>query len=239
MPFMEIEHHRAYIGAVNTDALISAFASIVATTPRSTLLIAALAALVVGWIGSLMTRNKVPFGGVVRGLSTLALVGVLSTVVLQFVRFDPRFDIAMAGMGLPEQVVEGRETRVPLSADGHYWLRASVNGTEARFMVDTGATLTTISTATAERAGVVPRAGHPPITLSTANGTIEAPLAVIDELRFGNVAARGLDTVIAPNIGEMNVIGMNLLSRLAEWKVQQGVLVLVPNNPQPQATFGG
>ncbi|WP_435417179.1 TIGR02281 family clan AA aspartic protease [Parerythrobacter aurantius] len=222
---------------MNTDTVIAAFAEIVATTPRSTLLIAALAALVVGWVGSMMIRQRIPLGGLVRGLSTLALVGVLSTVVLQFARFDPRFDVAMADMGLPEQVVEGRETRVPLSPDGHYWLRASVNGTEARFMVDTGATLTTISTATAQRAGVLPREGHPPIQLNTANGTIEAPLAVIDELRFGNVAARGLDTVIAPNIGDMNVIGMNLLSRLAEWKVQQGVLVLVPNNPQPETTF--
>lgn len=231
---MELPRAKPYMHGVNTDAQIEAFATFVATTPRSTLLIAALVALVVGWAGSLMIRNRVPLGGLVRGMSTLALVGILSTVVLQFARFDPRFDLAMAGMGLPEQVVEGRETRVPLSADGHYWLRASVNGTEARFMVDTGATLTTISTATAARAGVEPRSGHPPIQLSTANGTIEAPLAVIDELRFGNVAARGLDTVIAPNIGEMNVIGMNLLSRLAEWKVQQGVLVLVPNNPQPE-----
>jgi aspartyl protease family protein len=235
---MELPSAATYMNAVTTDAIIQAFAQFVATTPRSTLLIAALAAVVVGWIGSLMIRNRVPLGGLVRGLSTVALVGVLSTVVLQFARLDPRFDVAMADIGLPEQVVEGRETRVPLSADGHYWLRASVNGTEARFMIDTGATLTTISTKTAEQAGVSPIAGHPPITLSTANGTIEAPLGVIEDLRFGNVAARGLDTVIAPNIGDMNVIGMNLLSRLAEWKVQQGVLVLVPNNPQPEVKFG-
>lgn len=235
---MELPSASAYMGKVTTDALIDAFAHFVATTPRSTLLIAALFALVVGWVGSLMIRNKVPLGWLVRGSSTVAMVGILSVVVLQFARFDPRFDVAMADMGLAEQVVEGRETRVPLSADGHYWLRASVNGTEARFMIDTGATLTTISTETAAQAGVEPRAGHPPITLSTANGTIEAPIGVIEELRFGNVAARGLDTVIAPNLGDMNVIGMNLLSRLAEWKVQKGVLVLVPNNPQPEVTFG-
>ena len=169
---MELPRAKPYMHGVNTDALIEAFATSVDTTPRSTLLIAALVALVVGWAGSLMIRNRVPLGGLVRGMSTLALVGILSTVVLQFARFDPRFDLAMAGMGLPEQVVEGRETRVPLSADGHYWLRASVNGTEARFMVDTGATLTTISTATAAGAGVKPRSGHPPIQLSTANRTI-------------------------------------------------------------------
>ena len=40
--------------------------------------------------------------------------------------------------------------------------------------------------------------------------------------------------MLAPNIGETNVIGMNLLSRLAQWRVEQGVLILVPNVPQDQ-----
>ena len=70
--------------------------------------------------------------------------------------------------------------------------------------------------------------------MTTANGTITVPSTTVDELRFGNVAAFGLDAVIAPNIGETNVVGMNLLSRLAQWRVEQGTLVLVPNNPQLQ-----
>ena len=59
-----------------------------------------------------------------------------------------------------------------------------------------------------------------------------AEIATIDEMRFGNVAARGLDTVIAPNLGETSVIGMNLLSRLKSWRVEDNTLILVPNNPQ-------
>jgi aspartyl protease family protein len=41
--------------------------------------------------------------------------------------------------------------------------------------------------------------------------------------------------VIAPNIGETNVIGMNLLSRLASWRVEGDTMILRPNNPQPPA----
>ncbi|MGC1270902.1 MAG: TIGR02281 family clan AA aspartic protease, partial [Croceibacterium sp.] len=55
----------------------------------------------------------------------------------------------------------------------------------------------------------------------------------IGELRFGNVAARGLDAVIAPGLGPTNVIGMNLLSRLASVRLEAGQMVLVPHNPQP------
>ena len=218
---------------MNFDAILQSTSSIVASTPKSTLLIAALAALVVGWIGSLMKRNDVPFGGLVRFASTLALFGILATVVLQIARMDPRFDVAVAGLGLPQQTVEGGETRVPLAQDGHYWLKAKINGVDAEFMVDTGATLTAISTDTAQRAGIEPRGDRFPIQMTTANGTVEVPMATIEELRFGNVAARGLDTVIAPNLGETNVIGMNLLSRLAEWRVRDSVMILTPNNPQP------
>ena len=120
-----------------------------------------------------------------------------------------------------------------MAEDGHFWLRAEVNGTPVDFMIDTGATLTAVSAKTAKRAGLEPRPGGIPVRLSTANGTITADITTIDELRFGNVAARGLDAVTTPTLGETNVIGMNLLSRLKSWRVEENTLILVPNNPQP------
>jgi aspartyl protease family protein len=158
---------------------------------------------------------------------------ILVLVVVQLGRIDPRFDLAVPELGLPQQVVEGGETRVPLARDGHYWVRTTINGTPASFLVDTGATITAISTDTAAQAGLESRAGRIPVRMQTANGSVTAELTSIDELRFGNVAARGLDAVIAPNIGPTNVLGMNLLSRLASWRVEEGVLVLVPHHPQP------
>lgn len=201
--------------------------------PQSDLLLAAMVAMLLGLLGSLMIR-RVPFvGRLMRVASTLMLVGVLLLVVLQLSRLDPRFDLAVPEFGLPEQVVEGGETRVPLSRDGHFWLEAEINGQRAAFMVDTGATLTAISQSTADMAGLDARDGGLPIRLQTANGAVSASLTTIDELRFGNVAARGLDAVIAPGLGDTNVIGMNLLSRLASVRIEQGELILTPNNPQP------
>lgn len=200
--------------------------------PRSELLILALAAVIAGFVGSILVRRKVAFGTFIRRGSTLVLVGILVVVVLQLSRFDPRIEVAVPQLGLPEQVVEGGETRIPLSQDGHYWLRAELNGVPANFLVDTGATLTAVSQGLADRAGLEPRRGGLPIQIGTANGPVSAQLSSIDELRFGNVVSRGLDVVIAPSMGETNVVGMNLLSRLASWRVENGVMVLVPNNPQ-------
>jgi aspartyl protease family protein len=60
-------------------------------------------------------------------------------------------------------------------------------------------------------------------------------LTTIDDLRFGNVAAHGLDAIIAPGLGPTNVIGMNLLSRLSSWRVEGRTMILVPHHPQPGA----
>ena len=49
-------------------------------------------------------------------------------------------------------------------------------------------------------------------------------------LKFGNIEAQGLDAVIAPNLGETNVLGMNFLSRLESWRVERGELILVPGD---------
>ena len=209
-------------------------AATIGSIPQSGLLMVAVCALVIGWVGGALARRDILIGRILSTGATLALCGVLVLIVLQLARMDPRFDVAMSDVGLPEQTVVGGETRVALAPDGHYWLNAEVNGVPARFLVDTGATLTAISAQTARSAGLEPRRDRLPVMMTTANGTISVATTTVDELRFGNVAALGLDAVIAPNIGETNVIGMNLLSRLAQWRVEEGTLILVPNNPQAQ-----
>lgn len=208
-----------------------------AAVPRSGLLMLVVVAIGVSAIGSFMVRRQWPLGQFVRRGSTVALAGVLVVVVLQLSRFDSRLELAVPQIGLPEQVVEGGETRIPMAPDGHFWLRAQVNGVPANFLVDTGATLTAVSQGLADRARLEPRRGGLPVTINTANGPVGAQLSNIGELRFGNVAARGLDVVIAPTLGETNVVGMNLLSRLASWRVEGGTMILVPKEPQPQADW--
>ena len=117
--------------------------------PRSGLLLAAVGAMLLGLIGTMVIRRVPSLGKLLRLTSTLGLMGILVLVVLQLSRMDPRFEMAIPQVGLPEQVVEGGETRVELAPDGHFWLRAEINGQPANFLVDTGATLTAVSTETA------------------------------------------------------------------------------------------
>lgn len=208
--------------------------AVIGNVPRSGLLLATLIAVVAGVLGSLVRSGSPVLSRLMRAGSTLALAGILVLVVLQVSRFDPRFEMAIPELGLPEQTVAGGETRIPLAPDGHFWVRAAVNGVPAPFMIDTGATLTTLNEDTAAAAGLQPRSGGIPVMMQTANGPIQARIATIDSLRFGSVEATGLDAAIAPNLGPTNVLGMNLLSRLGSWRVEDNVMIMQPRaEPSP------
>ena len=215
---------------MDLQAAFDAAASVIRAVPRSELLVAAVLALVAGWIGAALVRRRIAFGRALSMLSSLALGGILLVVVLQLSRFDPRLDLSLPELGLPEQVVEGGETRVELASDGHYWVQANVNGTPASFLIDTGATISAINPDLAEKAGLEPRRGGIPVQIRTANGTVTAPISTADTITFGNIDAKGIDVVIAPGLGPTNIIGMNVLSRLGGWRVEKGVLILTPGD---------
>lgn len=197
------------------------------------LLALALAAMALVLLGGLLRHLSPVLGGLVRGIGNLGLFGALLLTVLQIVRVNRTVDLALPQFGMPGQQISGRETRVPIARDGHFWVSATVNGVPQRFLIDTGATVTAIAPDIAEAARVRDQPMRQPLLLRTANGTVAAQLVTIDEIRIGNVVARGLDAVVAPGMEGTSVLGMNFLSRLASWRVEGRTLILVPHRPQP------
>ncbi len=176
-------------------------------------------------LSSLLARRP-SIGTVLRALLGWAvIVGVL------YVAFGNRERISeLAGtigerLGVAEQSVDGDTVRIRQSVDGHFWAVARLNGIERRMLIDSGATSTAISEATAKAIGVTPRR-VPPVLLTTANGTIEAARGRIETVRIGSLETRDLPVVISPAFGEMDVVGMNFLSRLGSWRVARGTLIL-------------
>jgi len=196
------------------------------------LLALALVSMAVVLAGGLLRHLSPLLGGLVRGLGHIGLFGALMLTIRQVIRVSQGADLSLPQLGMPTQEVSGSETRVPLARDGHFWIRASVNGVPHRFLVDTGATLTAISPEIAEAARLEPQPLRQPILLRTANGTVPARMVTINELTLGNVVARDLDAVVAPGMEGTSVLGMNFLSRLAAWRVEGSTMILVPHHPQ-------
>ena len=177
--------------------------------------------------------GRIPvLGTLLRLAVTAALIGAVVLALGQRQRFDPWFAQATARLGLADQRVDGSEVRVRMATDGHFWVRATIDGTPQRLLVDSGATVTALSADTAARAGLRLRTEPFPVLLQTANGTIRPQTAAVGELAFGTIIARDLPVVVSPAFGNMNVLGMNFLSRLKSWRVEDGVLILTPHHPQ-------
>ena len=174
---------------------------------------------------------------VVRTLTTLVIWGVLGALLVVLVRDRGRFDPYVAKIAsmlqMDRQEVVGKEVRIRMARDGHFWVRARIGGVERRMLVDSGATVTALSARTAAEAGIAVEDAAFPVVLRTANGSINAQTGTIPELRFGTIVARDLAVVVSPAFGDVDVIGMNFLSRLKSWRVEGQTLILTPNHPQP------
>lgn len=189
--------------------------------------------LVAGVVAVMFLARRIPiFGRLVSFAVTAGAIVVVTLLVAERAQFDPMFAKVAQRFSLGGQQVVGKEMRVPIASDGHFWVRVKLGDVERRMLVDSGATVTAISSDTAAQAGIETNDTLMPVVMQTANGSVAAQTAIAPELRIGNVVARDLPVVVSPAFGDMNVLGMNFLSRLKSWRVEDGVLILQPHHPQ-------
>ena len=125
-----------------------------------------------------------------------------------------------------EPVRLGQELRIPMAIDGHFWVEGTVNGAPVKFLVDSGATMTTIAGDVARRGGV-DVSSTPDQVVRTGNGFVRVASARANELRVGTIERDNFALHVTQN-DDLNVLGMNFLSTLDRWGVEGRWLVLVP-----------
>ena len=188
-----------------------------------------LALYAVGAALALVVLFNLPFvGRLFRSLFSVAILAFMVFVLLQQAPYDPTLSRWTERLGLNSQEVAGDEVRIRLASDGHFWARVTINGSEQRMMIDSGATITALSAQAAREAGVGRDMTIAPVMLRTANGVVRADAGTVERLQIEAIEARNLKVVISPAFGGTSVIGMNFLSQLASWRVEQDTLILVP-----------
>lgn len=187
----------------------------------------------------LMLLQRIPIvGRVIRFAVSLGLLAFLLFIFLQQAPYHPELARLTSSLGLDGQQVAGGELRVRMAPDGHFWALTSVNGVKRRMLIDSGATITALSAQTAREARVETGTGLAPVVLRTANGAAPAKTGSVEELRVGNIVARNLKIVTSPGLGDLDVLGMNFLSKLESWRVEGRTLILVPHHPQAVGKSG-
>ena len=111
--------------------------------------------------------------------------------------------------------------------DGHYHWPGTIDGHDVDFLVDTGATRSTLSQALAQRLGLRTEGR---VQSRTANGVVVGSTASVDLALRGGFKARRLRMVVLPELGDRPLLGMDVLGNLS-LRQQGGVLQV--ESPQP------
>lgn len=175
-------------------------------------------------LGSLMARREP-----LAKMLTMALAWI-AIFAGGFILFTFRDNFGWVAQRLKAEAVgtpveQGKETRIPMAIDGHFWVDAKVNGKDVKFLVDSGATMTTLDRETAAAAGV-PVSERADQYVRTGNGIIRVSSGRVADFEIGTIKRSNVGVQVA-NSDDLNVLGMNFLSSLSRWGVEGRWLVLV------------
>ena len=176
-------------------------------------------------VASALLSRQLPIGKTMK--MAAAWVGIFALV---FAVFAFRGEFTAVGQRLKAEAIgtpiqTGEELRIPMAEDGHFWVSARVNDHEARFLIDSGASITTISRETANAASI--ETGMRVAQVETANGTVQMYKARAGSLSIGDIRRADFGIQVNDN-DDVNVLGMNFLSSLSSWRVEGNYLVLQP-----------
>ena len=112
--------------------------------------------------------------------------------------------------------------------DGHFHIQAQVNGGRVTFMVDTGASDVVLAPNDARRVGIDPATLKFDQLAETANGTVSGAAIRLDSLVVGSIEMNRLPATVNGADMSESLLGMEFLNRLHGWRVENGVLTLIP-----------
>jgi aspartyl protease family protein len=100
------------------------------------------------------------------------------------------------------------------NSQGHFVTLGSINGATTRFVVDTGATYVSLSSAEARRLGLDYSRGERG-AMSTANGVVPAYKVTLNTVRVGDISMNQVDAaVIEGGSPPVTLLGMSFLNRV-------------------------
>ena len=177
------------------------------------------------FVASSLFAMRMPLGKALKmALAWVAIFGVA------FLLFAFRGEFSQLGQRIRAEatgspIVEGEVVRIPVAEDGHFYVNAKLNGQDVRFMVDSGASVTTVSRSAANAAGM--EIGTRRATVITANGPTSVLQSYADRLQIGSIERTDFPVDVSEQEG-LNLLGMNFLRSLQGWRVEGNYLVLQP-----------
>lgn len=103
-------------------------------------------------------------------------------------------------------------TTILADSRGHFFTTGTINGISVRFMVDTGATSISLSSAEATKLGINYRTGRRAQS-NTANGLISVFVVQLDNVRVGEITLNNVTATVSEGPSHVALLGMSFLNR--------------------------
>lgn len=116
--------------------------------------------------------------------------------------------------------------QIQKSLDDHFYLMAKLNGKKVLFLIDTGATTTTLTERDARRIGLDVNDLKYNQIIQTANGTTFSADAKIESFEIDNFQMNDLWVLVNKNLSGNSLLGMNFLKRLKGYEVFDDKMIL-------------
>jgi len=144
-------------------------------------------------------------------------------------RLGPEFLLKRAATsGTASPAATGRVTNslvYTANQQGHVILDTAVNGASVRMLVDTGASLVTLTREDARAAGIAPGELVYNHRASTANGAVRMAPVTLREIRIGQLSIYDVPAAVLEHLN-ISLLGMSFLTRLQGYEMREGKLTI-------------
>ncbi|MBA3591849.1 MAG: retroviral-like aspartic protease family protein [Methylibium sp.] len=156
--------------------------------------------------------RAIAIGAALKGVRLLSVNGAEAVIEVDGQRETLRLGAAAVNLGGTPSPGGGSRITISGDASGHFQANGQINGRSVTFLVDTGATLVSMSQAEAERLGLPYQKGQR-IGLRTANGDTVGWRIALDSVRLGDVEVFNVEAVVQPAPMPFVLLGNSFLTR--------------------------
>lgn len=179
---------------------------------------------------SLFYRKELKFSQAFKYLALWCLIGLCLVIGYSYRYEFKSLKNRVAGELNPASTHINQENQIVIyrAKNGHFYINSEINGHFVRFMIDTGASDTSINIKDAKRLGINTTNLHFNKPYQTANGAIFAATAKVGSFKIGNVIFNDISISIANSDLGTPLLGINVLRQFTKYEVYQDKLILTP-----------
>ena len=123
------------------------------------------------------------------------------------------------------QATLGGTVTLPRRDDGHFYAQAEVNGSTVDFVIDTGATVVSLTREDAERAGITVDPDRFTVVGEGASGPVMGQAVMLRDVSLGDHRITDVPALILADGGQ-SLLGQNVLSRFQTVSIENDQMLL-------------